>query len=498
MSSTKSPSGVQTRTVGYDDFQGIDATRDITALDTQKKQHLSQLDGGFCDWRGQIVKDPGASPLLGRFRVVNATFYAKDHLVWAEQDGEAIHLKSDTDLSEKIYARNSVISSTVFNRRVHFFSSAQQAWNFDGSKFTLNKSLALDALRPAFGVAISRRLAVAGIPGSGAEVHLSRVDDHTVMPDDEDNTSTSVLRAAKLDISNYIGAGEDITGLARFEQNKLAIFTPDRAIVFAIDPDVSQWTIDERANINVGCIAHNTIAMAGEDVIFCSRAGVHALSRSRENGIAIVTDTLADKVDILYRQLVASCPNPEEISAVFDRDMGQYHIFFPQPGGTNCKRLTVTLKAGVMDPKWSTSSFLNARCGAFQGGRLVFGTAGGLYDIGKIEDETQDTYPSMVMTTPYLWHGSILDTKSTSSIIIQASGAGSATLEAFDDAGRKLHSDTFEIADSPDDNNFPDVPLSRQYERRFEQRYRGVQLRLTVTGKGLVRISGFAVVVRKE
>jgi hypothetical protein len=40
------------------------------------------------------------------------------------------------------------------------------------------------------------------------------------------------------------------------------------------------------------------------------------------------------------------------------------------------------------------------------------------------------------------------------------------------------------------------VPLNKQYERKFEHRYRGVKFRFTVKGSGLVRIVGFAVIVR--
>jgi hypothetical protein len=54
----------------------------------------------------------------------------------------------------------------------------------------------------------------------------------------------------------------------------------------------------------------------------------------------------------------------------------------------------------------------------------------------------------------------------------------------------------FLIEDGGADDKFPDVPLSRQYERKFEHRYRGVQFRFTTRGKGLLKIIGFAVTVR--
>jgi hypothetical protein len=54
----------------------------------------------------------------------------------------------------------------------------------------------------------------------------------------------------------------------------------------------------------------------------------------------------------------------------------------------------------------------------------------------------------------------------------------------------------FLIDSTGSDDNFPDVPLQRQYERKFEHRYRGVQFKFTTRGKGLLKIIGFAVTVR--
>lgn len=493
---TKAPNGVATRPSAYHDFQGLDSTRDITALDTGKQQHLAQLQDAFSDWRGQITLDPGATRIYETRPVIHAAFYATAGVCWATEEGDRISIKSDTGRMLAEYPRGALLCSTVFNRKAHFFSPAQPSWYFDGQQFLRNTSTALDNLRPAIACTVGRRLAVAGIPGMETQVHLSRVDDHQTFPDDEDPASTNALRAAFFDIANIIGRAEPITGLGRFEQSKLAIFTPDRAIIYGVGPDVSLWAVDERASINVGCISHQTIQNAGEDLLYCSRSGVHALRRSNENGLTITQVPLAEKIDLLYRALLRSVLRPEDISAVWDQDMKQYHIFFPQPGGQVSRRLTMTL--GGEQPKWSTGTFLNARCGVAQGGALLYGCPGGLFQVGKVESEDEAEYPQAVISTPVLWHGSLNDKKSTHSLIIQAHGKGRIELEAFNEEGEKIGSDAFEINDTRDDNSFPDVPLSKQYERKWEQRYRGARYRLTVKGRGLLRIVGFAVVVRKE
>ena len=56
-SSTRSTSGLKTKPFAYENFQGLDTSRDITSLDTGKEQHLSKINNAPADWRGQIVRD---------------------------------------------------------------------------------------------------------------------------------------------------------------------------------------------------------------------------------------------------------------------------------------------------------------------------------------------------------------------------------------------------------------------------------------------------------
>ena len=98
MTSTfKSPSGIPSQSVAYENFQGLDVSRDRTSLDTGKNQHLSVCQDSFCDWRGQITRDPGCNYLKGSSPVNVVNFYSKDKVVYAEQDGSGINLVSEDD-----------------------------------------------------------------------------------------------------------------------------------------------------------------------------------------------------------------------------------------------------------------------------------------------------------------------------------------------------------------------------------------------------------------
>ena len=104
MTSTfKSPSGIPSKSVAYENFQGLDVSRDRTSLDTGKEQHLSVCQDSFCDWRGQITRDPGSNYLQGNHPVHAINFYSKDKVVYAEQDGSGINLVSEDGHTKTVH-----------------------------------------------------------------------------------------------------------------------------------------------------------------------------------------------------------------------------------------------------------------------------------------------------------------------------------------------------------------------------------------------------------
>lgn len=495
MSTTYAPSGVNVKVYPYEDFMGIDASRDKGALDTGQKQHMVEILDGFADWRGTLVRDPGAEQRTeGNKYIKNVQFFGRDLAVWAQIDGGGTSLKSERDhIKEEVYPRSAVVTSTIYNSKVVFASRDFGMYQYDG--FAWRVIDAQSDPRPAYVVSVQRRLAIAGMPGKRTIIDFSRVDDEEVFTDDEDDNATQVTKAADIDVANIIGTADEIKGLGVFENSRLAVFTNDQTLVYQLHPDYTQWQIDDKANIKVGTISHNTIVQANADLLFCSRDGVHSLRRSETNGITIYTVPMSNKIDLIYRELVKQVDEPESINAFYDQDEGQYHIFFPVSNQIT-KRLTLSLnpmQGG--ESKWSSGSFLNATCGSQLGGKTLLGTTGGVWERAKIEDEVEFS-PEMVVTTPILWQGAINDTKESYSFILQATGKGELQVEAFDERGRYLSALQFLIEDGGADDKFPDVPLSRQYERKFEHRYRGVQFRFSTKGKGLLKIIGFAVQVR--
>lgn len=500
MSTITSPSGQRLQPFSYDDFQGIDSSRDISSLDTGERQHMYRLVNGYANYRGIILRERGLTPrtsVPGDRLISHVTFFGRNLLAWAQRDGGGTTLAAEPNgLEQKeVYPRDASVSSTVFNNKLVFFSRDQKMWHYDGLTF---KSSTNDRERPAFGVAIQRRLAIAGGLDRRTIVDLSRVDDPDVFTRDEETTSTSVTKAADIDIRNIIGTSDEITGLGVFEKSRLAVFTNDQCIVYTISPDYTRWVIDDKASIGVGCVSHNSIANVGTDILFCSRSGVHSLRRSEANGITIYAVPLSSKIEELYKELYRSVQDKSDISAYYDQDEGQYHVFFPRSDFMTT-RLTMSVSPTPDGQnKWSTAEYINQRCGASLGGTTVLGTSGGVFQYKDYEDTADVTnVPPLEVVTPILWHGSLTETKHAREFILQASGQGRIIIDAYNHEGKKLNSITVDLdpVDGEDDD-YTFLPLSKQYNRQFVHQYKGVQFRMrTEGGSGRIKIIGFAVLV---
>ena len=206
VSTVKSPSGISLRSAPYDNFQGLDVSRDVTSLDTGKNQHLSTCDNAFCDWRGQIVRDPGADFISGEHPVVDLAFYSSENVVYAEQDGAGVNLVSEAEHEKQVLLRlGPSVTNVVFNRSVHFFSRGQQSIYYNGTRYVSNGSPDLNKLRPSFATSVARRLCVAGVPGRGnANLSVPRGQRRN-LSGDEPLDSDSVLRAGVIDVANQLG-----------------------------------------------------------------------------------------------------------------------------------------------------------------------------------------------------------------------------------------------------------------------------------------------------
>lgn len=508
MSLLNSDPKLQLNTHPYFKFSGLNTNLDPTAMDVGENQPLIRLHNAYADNNGQILLDNGAHKVIDASNVVHLRHYNFNILCWAERMDGGIRLRNSRgDTTDFLFLRPASITSTIFNRKVGFYAYASEPREFDGVTWREFPSVSMRRRGPAYGVSMARRLVLAGCVGDETTLYISRVDDHSIFPDEEDPKSTSVLKAGKVNIANLLGTADIITGLATFEQNRLLVFTHDRTFIYVTSPNIEDWSLDDRANVNVGCVSHNSIANAGNDVLFCSRFGVHSIRRSAENGIMVYSYPMSEEIETLYRSLFESVPTAQEISATWDQDEGQYHIFFPQHDALRTVRLTMTMPPSEQEasPRWSTGDFLFTTCADSLGGQLMLGTTSGIYKAdraarpltGNNSDESNIVYPTATVTTPILWNGTMTRTKTAYSLLVQATGAGVITIRARNEHGVEVYAHRLEIS-AIDNAHFATAPLTDSYELRFESRYRGIQLEFEIDAERATRLSGFAIMTRKE
>lgn len=474
----QSPAAKALQPQAYYAFRGIDRSRDITNMETNEKQHFWELNNCHVDYRGRILRDPPLYALHKGDQAIAVRFYSLEGLIWAARDQASISIRADNGAELKdIYPRDANVRMINFKGRTMICAQGEQMYHFDGYTFFTSKA----RIQPAFLAPIQRRVAAAGFPDRPQVVEFSRVDQEEIFLDQEDAQSEAPNKAAFIDISNLINSADRITGLGAFEANRLAIFTNDQVLVYFIDPDFNEWRLDTRASIRIGCISHDTIQQAGTDLIFASRTGIHSLMRSEANGLTLSESILSEDVEPLYRELIRSVEDPQSISAIYDPDAQSYHIFFPQPGGVICKRLTMNFRSGYELVNFSTGDTLNMRCGAFLAGRLVTGTSDGVYEtLDRFFKQdiplSRSLRSAMHARTPILWLGDFVNETTTDSLILQASGEGVIFIDAYDEADALMETIRVDLSSVPGDAFLGSTRLKDEMIFPFQHQFRGVQL----------------------
>ena len=489
---TKVSSRAPRRLAPYQNFTGLDSSRDLFNQDDGERQALHVLENAFTDFRGQIVRFGPARYRFGDLPVRHSVHFDTDTLVVASERNDGLQLESEQGYQyDFIFPRSAVLSSTVFNRNVMFTARGLAPTIFDGSTFRFTASTSATLALPAFCATVQQRLCIAGLAASDTQVMVSAANSIETFFGDEEVDASSPLRAGNLDIANLLGTADRITGISSFETDKLCIFTNDTAFVYKLDPDITLWELQTEASATYGCASHNTIQQAGSDLIYCSRSGIHALRRLTDNGLQITSVNLSEKIDQIYRDFFDKVTDPQQISAVWSPDEGQYHVFFPIADSGRHNHLVMTLHTSEVGPTFSTGDYLGASGGTFLSGDLVFNTKRGVYTIERPEGD-EGIMPDVYVETPVLWMGGFDNVKQSKNLVIQAFDDGELTVTAVDDQNRDKWQTTVMLTGEDDDGRRT-VPLQRQYERPMSIRFRGLRFKFEYKGTGLFRIIGFAV-----
>jgi hypothetical protein len=97
------------------------------------------------------------------------------------------------------------------------------------------------------------------------------------------------------------GDGEDITGLASWDDFNLVVFKRSSVWLVRTDPTatVANWQVQRLSN-KVGCIAHRSIVQSGGDVWFMSAEGVRTVGRT----IATTQREISDPISVPIQDVI--------------------------------------------------------------------------------------------------------------------------------------------------------------------------------------------------
>ncbi len=200
--------------------------------------------------------------------------------------------------------------------------------------------------------------------------------------------------AGSLDISRVWPNGSDeITGLAA-HNGFLFIFGKRQVLIYANATTPSSLSLSDTIS-NIGCIARDSIANTGSDVVFLSNSGVRSLLRTIQEKSVPLRDLSKNVRDDLMT--IVNAETLANIKAVYSESNAFYLINFPTATQTYCFDTKAALQDGssrvtVWDSITPTA-FLAKR-----NGDLLIGKNGYVGKYGTYLDHTS-TYRLQYFTT---------------------------------------------------------------------------------------------------
>jgi hypothetical protein len=186
-------------------------------------------------------------------------------------------------------------------------------------------------------VVIQDRLVVADLIGSGlqntrrdTELHISalgRIDDWRTNTSGGDTALAT--DGAVIDVRNQFQTRDRIVGLGVLEGDKLVVFGQNEILVYITDTDINKWILATDFRVNIGLFGRNTVVNVGQELLFCSKYGIHTLRRAA-SGLTLESKLISAQITPLFTQRVAECHpntnvgryNDEQTSDSFDASFG--------------------------------------------------------------------------------------------------------------------------------------------------------------------------------
>lgn len=393
-----------------------------------------------------------------------------------------------------------VPSYQVFNQKLYFCSTITA----DGyNKWDGASASAVAATAPADGVgkylcSHFGRMIMAGNNDFPFTVYYSS----SLNP--EDWTSGGGSDGGSLELDND-GDPQGITGIVSF-QNRLYVFT--RRSTYEITGNDPTTFVVQKVSNGIGCIAHSTIVVVPNDVIFASDRGVHSL-RQLNSGRQTETQFLSRDIQRLWVELINS-GRFTQLQASYDETSNLYVISVVSRSDTmNSDVLTYNIEFGT----WTVWKNINARAmsAAFinnkrqllvgrENGTIAFLNRESRQDFGQSYSSRFKTgvlYPGGDYTVERRFIGVTILASATAPASISVSwnvdGQRDGTKVFSLSAGEDLLGTTFVLGQST-----LGIGQYLPYTIEIGEHGHGIQLDVTVQSSGDVEFYGFILEVEDE
>jgi hypothetical protein len=192
-----------------------------------------------------------------------------------------------------------------------------------------------------------------------------------------------------IDVSQFWPNGTDVITAMRVHNNYLIVFGQRSILVYGsktTEGDVYNLELIDTIS-GIGCIARDSLAFIGTDLIFLDSTGVRSFARTLQEKSLPIGNLSLNVQDNIQQTILSAGPNVGKICAVFNPEESLYTLIFPD------SRLTYVFDTRAVLENGSFKATLWPNVGLLCGQRTVarrtfYGAIGGLYEYTGNYDST--------------------------------------------------------------------------------------------------------------
>ena len=210
-----------------------------------------------------------------------------------------------------------------------------------------------------------------------------------------------------IDVNQYWPNGTDVVTAIEIHNDFLIVFGQRSILVYGNPngiPDI--YTIELIDTLsNIGCIARDSVAAVGTDLLFLDASGLRAFGRTVQEKSMPVGNLSANVKSDIEAAITES--TPADIVGFYNPEDSLYTLSFAEQALTYAFDTKLPLDNGTLKTTVWTNRYI--RCGFRSiSGRTFYGGQGGLYEYKGNVDLTRIDFGNSVQGFPYVAPGAVV------------------------------------------------------------------------------------------